>query len=220
MSRLISVDVECIANGKGHNDRRVAHVAVIDGETEEVLLNVKIRQRGHVESYLEPITGLSARDFDESIASNHVVSFAEMKEALDDILGDDVLLVGQGIDSDIAWLKLVQGQHFGVKRDLANDFKSWNPKYRNYNFHSLMATAETLLGLDMSGSHDPAIDALASVQLYKKFIQPGNDKLLKTAQSTMLRARKNLSVAKRLDYKCDGVCMAKFFKKKCFCGQP
>eukprot|EP00056_Hartaetosiga_gracilis_P022368 m.29851 g.29851 ORF g.29851 m.29851 type:complete len:221 (+) comp9605_c0_seq1:126-788(+) len=219
MSRLMSVDVECVANGRGHNDRCVAHVAVVDGESEEVVLDVKIRQTEEVFSYLEPITGLTAADFNESNPDNNIISMDELHVILKDILGDDVLLVGQGIDSDINWLSLRQGVHFEEKRDLAQDFKAFNPKYGRYNFHSLQATAETLLGVNMAGSHNPAIDAIVSIQLYKKFVRPGNKRTMKEAHKKLIRTRNRPSVAKQLDYQCDGVCMAKFFKKKCICGQ-
>ena len=70
--RVVSIDVECVANGTTHNDRAVAQIAIVDARTEQTLLNVYVKQEKPVVSYLTPLTGLT-----EQLLAERGVSFAE-----------------------------------------------------------------------------------------------------------------------------------------------
>ena len=66
---------------------------------------------------------------------------AEVKK----LLGPDVTLVGQGIECDIEWLQLKQGEDYGDSVDLGKMFKAYNTRYRNYSSFSLSHEVNTLL---------------------------------------------------------------------------
>merc|ERR1712187_734824 len=135
-------------------------------------------------------------------------------------LPKNAILVGQNIDSDIAWMKLTCGVDFADKVDIAQFFKGYNARYGNYCMHSLEHEARVLLGkTPPMEAHDPAWDAQESVELYKKAIgaEPGD---LLNMQQMLIAQRPFPSIAKRNNYQLDGVCMAKFMPKFCICGQP
>ena len=104
--------------------------------------------------------------------------------------------------------------------DLAEIFKTFNPRYGNTSFFSLRHEAQTLLGEGRIGaeSHCPADDARSSVLLYNKYVIESPQEL-EEAKKKLLRRRVEPSVAKVHDYNYEGVCMAKFYKAKCICGQ-
>ena len=137
--KYMSVDVECVATGIRHDARSVALVAVVD-QDERVLLKKKVKQTQAVVSYLTPLTGIRAGDLDDGEPLESVL--VEVKR----LLGPDVVLVGQGIKSDVTWLHLRQGEDFQSAVDLGEVFKTFNPRYSNYNFFSLSHEANTLLG--------------------------------------------------------------------------
>ena len=92
--RYIALDVECVATGRRHDDRDVALVAVVDAN-EQVILKRKVKPEKPVMSYLTPLTGLRKGDLDDGKRLSDVLR--EVK----DLLGRDVVLVGQGVKSDI-----------------------------------------------------------------------------------------------------------------------
>eukprot|EP00049_Salpingoeca_infusionum_P022678 m.8144 g.8144 ORF g.8144 m.8144 type:complete len:218 (-) comp5323_c0_seq1:217-870(-) len=213
LDNVLSIDVECVANGLGHNDRAPCLVAIVDGHG-RVLLRRSIIVEGGITSYLTPVTGIKEGDlvdahpFDVVLAEVHAY------------FSPETILVGQGIASDIKWMHLEEGTHFQKAVDLAEHFKAWHPRYNRFNHFSLNHTATTLLDHAVTAAHeahDPADDALWSIMLYREYVlQP---KKLDAARNKLLRTRAQPSVAKLLDYQCDGVCMAKFYKAKCICGQ-
>ena len=136
--KFVSVDVECVATGRRHDARSVALVAVVDQE-ERVLFKKKVKPTEEVVSYLTPLTGLCAGDLDDGEPLETVLG--EVKG----VLGPDVVIVGQGIQSDIAWLKLSEGRDYKSSVDLGALFKAYNPRYNRYNFFSLSHEANTLL---------------------------------------------------------------------------
>ena len=136
--RYMSVDVECVANGTRHDAREVCYVAVVDGQG-NVLLSKKVKPEGRVVSYLTPLTGVRKGDLDNGERLDNVI--VEVKA----LLGRDVTLVGQGVQSDIEWLKLQQGRDFADTVDLGKFFETYNPKYRNYSHFSLSHEANTLI---------------------------------------------------------------------------
>ena len=134
----MSIDVECVATGRSHNDREVCSVAVVDGK-EKVLLVKKVKPKSRVVSYLTPLTGVRSGDLDDADSLEDVV--LEVKA----LLGPDVVLVGQGIKSDIEWLGLKQGKDYASIIDLGEMFKTYNSRYGNFSYFGLSHEANTLI---------------------------------------------------------------------------
>ena len=166
-------------------------------------------------SYLTPLSGVKAKDLEGA------VSLEEAIEILKSNLPKDAILVGQNVDTDITWMQLKQGEDFTDFVDLAEVFKGYNARYNNYSYHSLLHEAMILLNLpdlDTAGEHDPAIDARLSVQLWEKVkFRPDQ---LKEMRQHLIRNRPKMSAAKCLNFRYEGVCMAKFYPAKCICGMP
>lgn len=183
--------------------------------SERVLFSAFVKPTKPVVSYLTPITGISASDLAGALPRG------EALQAVQQLLGPDVLLVGQSLQADVDWLCLVKGTHYHSLHDLAETFKAYSKRFSNHVFFSLEHTATVLLGMHMrqsGGGHDPALDALASVRLYQKYAT-GPRNQLDAARTQLLRNKAAPSVAKELNYTCDGVCMAAFYKAMCTCGQ-
>ena len=136
--RYIALDVECVATGRRHDDRDVCLVAVVDAN-EKVMYNKRVKPDKPVVSYLTPLTGVKAGDLDNGEKLSDVIK--EVKA----LLGRGVVLVGQGVKSDIKWLQLEQGQDYDSAVDLGDMFKTFNPRYGNQMFFSLSHEANTLL---------------------------------------------------------------------------
>ena len=134
----MSVDVECVASGVRHDARDVCFVAVVDGN-ERVLLSKKVKPEKPVVSYLTPLTGIRKGDLDRAEKLSDVI--AEVKA----LLGRDVVLVGQGIQSDIDWLHLRQGVDYAEKVELGEMFRTYNNRYGNYSYYTLSHEANTLI---------------------------------------------------------------------------
>ena len=212
---IMSVDVECVATGRGHSDRGVCRVAVVD-EKEHVLLNEYVKPDARIVSYFTPITGVQRGDLDNAKSLETVLAQVYAH------LSPNVTLVGQAIAGDIGWLQLKQGEHYKDVIDLSEVFAAYNPRYKNMNYFSLQHEANTLLdgeGLIDAGPHNPANDCIASIRLYKKYCVE-SPHLLESAKQQLLRNRPPSSFAKQHNYRYEGVCLAAFFPAKCICGQP
>ena len=61
---MYALDVECVATGKTHNDRAVAQIGLVDAYG-RCVLNVYVKPKKEVVSYLTPLTGLTAALIDE-----------------------------------------------------------------------------------------------------------------------------------------------------------
>ena len=70
----------------------------------------------------------------------------------------------------------------------------------------------------ISDTHSPVTDALASIQLVKKYY--GKPMMLNEAKKKLLQIRPSPSWVKRIGYNYEGVCLAGFAPNKCFCGAP
>eukprot|EP00040_Diaphanoeca_grandis_P005503 m.33117 g.33117 ORF g.33117 m.33117 type:complete len:218 (-) comp16761_c0_seq2:289-942(-) len=213
MSRILSLDVECVADGKGHNDRVPCWVAVVD-EKGTVLLDQKILVPKMV-SPLTEITGITQRML---VAEGRAKE--DVFKAVHDLLGADVTLVGQVIGGDCDWLDLVQGVHYSKLVDLAEEFKCWNTKYKSFNRFSLAQTVHGLLSKRsfQSSSHNPSEDAKCSMQLYREWIKPGKAQSGAKKLNQMKIQRKFPPVNRPTTI--DGVCMLAFRPNECTCGQP
>lgn len=144
--RYISVDVECVATGRRHDDRDVCFVAVVD-DSEKVLLKKKVKPEKRIVSYLTPLTGFRAGDLDDGEKLSDVI--ADVKR----ILGPDVVLIGQNVQSDIKWLQLEEGTDYGEKAELSVMFRAYNRRYGKDFTFSLQHEANTLLH---GGAQSPA----------------------------------------------------------------
>ena len=136
--RYIALDVECVATGRRHDDRDVSLVAIVD-ENEEVILQRKVKPEKRIVSYLTPLTGLQPGDLDDGERLSVVLRDVKA------LLGPDVVLVGQGVKSDIKWLKLEKGRDYDSEVDLGQMFKAYNSRYGNYSYFSLSHEANTLI---------------------------------------------------------------------------
>ena len=135
--RYVCIDVECVASGRRHDERVVALIVVVD-EKENVVLRRTVKQT-HVYNYLTTLTGLKPGDLDDGVPLEDAIRDVKA------IIGPDVVLVGQGIKSDIKWLHLKEGVDYKSFIDLAIMFKTYNQRYGNYSIFSLVHEANTLL---------------------------------------------------------------------------
>ena len=212
---IIAVDVECVATGRGHNDRGVCRVAVVD-HSERVLLNEYVKPDTRIVSYLTPITGVREGDLDNAKSLQTVLTQVYA------LLSPDVTLVGQRIANDMGWLHLIKGVHYKNAVDLSEVFATYNPRYKDMSYFSLQHEANTLLdgaGLTDVSPHNPANDCIASIRLYKKYCVK-SPHLLESAKQQLLRNRPPPSLVKQHNYRYEGVCLAAFYPAKCICGQP
>eukprot|EP01134_Creolimax_fragrantissima_P005728 CFRG5728T1 len=213
---MYSMDVECVATGTGHAARYPCLVVVVNYALERVL-TCYIKPDVPVFNYLTEITGVKEGDLDEGEPLENVV------EKVKSILGPDAWLVGQSIASDIKWMKLEKGKDYQDVVELSQALSAFNPKFNNYSFFSLEHEALVLLGVDLSakGYHDPAEDAQASMELFKRFVEYGDSAtatLLEMAKENLIRVRTKPSMAKRNNYNMHGICMAAFYPPACVCG--
>ena len=136
--RYLALDVECVATGTRHDDLDVCLVAVVD-VNEEVIFKRKVKPEKCIVNYLTPLTGLQLGDLDDGEKLSVVLRDVKA------LLGPDVVLVGQGLKSDIKWLQLEQGKDYDSVVDLAQIFKIYNSHYGNYLYFSLSHEANTLI---------------------------------------------------------------------------
>ncbi|GMI34698.1 hypothetical protein TrCOL_g11707 [Triparma columacea] len=197
---VYSIDVECVASGRGHRDRVVGRIAMVDSDCNLVydrIVNPKL-DGVTVVSYLERLTGLKKEICDEGVDLKTAV------EGLKEKLPNNALLVGQGIHHDIEWLSLKEGIDFARKFDIADMFKLRVkdkivdglsvPRYR---FFSLRHTVLALMGVDMqSADHNPVDDAAFSVKLFLKY-KDAEEGLLKAVRESVSRAQVTRSFADR-----------------------
>lgn len=210
--KYFSVDVECVATGRRHDERSVALVAVVDKD-ENVLLKAKVKQDNPVFSYLTPLTGLREGDLDDGEQLDDVIRKVKA------LFGPDVVLVGQVIQSDITWLKLEEKRDFESSVDLSELFKTDNPHYGDYNYYSLSHEANTLIQSGMiTEQHDPVVDAIASIQLFKRYYN--NPALLDEAKQKLLNSHPPTSWMKMNKYRYEGVCLAGHYPRNCSCVAP
>ena len=215
---VYSLDVECVAIGKTHRneDRYTAKFALVD-EAGKLICTCMIKPEKPVVSYLTPLSGLRASNF--SASDSDLPSAIEL---LKRHLPKEAILVGQKIGHDIEWMQLKRGTDFQDSIDLAEVFKgAWIPKYNNFTYHSLLHEAQHVLKistLDASKEHDPTMDATLSIQLWNKVKEDPSK--LPQYQQMLTRNRPSQSVAKRLDWRYEGVCLSQFNRSKCICGLP
>ncbi len=211
---VFCVDVECAATSKRHSDRTPISVA-LSNEKEEVVFYCCIKPKEPVFSYLTPLTGVTEKDLINARPLEDVVH--EIRHALR-AFEPLPLLVGNGIENDIRWLELVKGEDFSDSVDLAEMFKAWNPKYRQFNKYSLAHLCRQLLGANIADIHCPKEDAVLSIRLYNRY---KDDKQgLEQAKNSMVGKVAPTTFVKKNNYRYEGVCMAAYYPEKCSCDAP
>jgi DNA polymerase III epsilon subunit-like protein len=215
---VYSVDVECVATGPGHNDRSPGEIALVD-EKGRAVFHRYVAVDVPVVSYLTELTGLTAAKI-AAAKDSEVSSLSSAIEDLRRVLPGNAVLVGSSIESDIRWLGLEAGRDFAHAVDLTKLFECYSPPMgrsppRPVRF-SLRALALRLLGMRnfQVDEHDPTIDARVSVRLYMEFARSEQ-----AWQAATRRLRVLLPASTKIPAVIDGVCMRKFAKKECTCGQ-
>jgi DNA polymerase III alpha subunit (gram-positive type) len=213
-SPYYSIDVEAVATGPRHNERAVAHVAVVDAN-ENVLLNVYVKPEKKIFSCLTALTGVTREAIEE-----HGIPLSEAIALVKQVLHKDAILVGQAVLKDVQWMRLKDGEDFKELADLAQLWKVWNQHYMNWAFHSLQHKAKALLAVPVIEPHHPAMDALLGVRLYalyKYFEAQPNQQAMDIARMQILSVPTEPSFAK-VNPVVEGACMG--YKKSCKCGAP
>jgi RNA exonuclease 4 len=207
-----AIDVECVATGTSHDARAVAHVAIVD-QWCRLILNVYVKPKTKVVSYLPDLTGLSKEVVDGGISLEACIALVKK------VLPSSAILVGQSVTKDIEWLSLKEGVDFAGVIDLNGLWRVFHPSYKNYSYFSLHHKSKCLLGYDHVGPHHPITDALISMQLYNLYTQLEHyPSELNAAYSCLLQTPQSDSFSKKVDGIYEGVCMGQ--KKTCKCGDP
>jgi hypothetical protein len=218
---LFSIDVECVADGTGHNDRTPCEIAMVDGEGNPVFHRY-IDVRPYVVSYLTEVTGLS----EDTLASASAERVSSLERAIADLkaaLPPTAVLVGSSVSSDIRWLGLEEGKDFSAAVDLVRVFELPAPAAdpsspgggRAVRF-SLRALALRLLRQTgfQDTSHDPMEDARVSVTLYTRFASTRE-----AWEKAIALLRVSAPTTSKVPASIEGVCMRKYQRNQCTCGQ-
>ena len=107
-------------------------VAVVDAN-EKVIIKRKVKPEKTYCQLPNSLDWCTPRDFDDGKRLSVVLR--EVKA----LLGSDVVLVGQGVKSDIKWLQLEEGKDYNSFVDL---FKAYNSRFDNYSYFSLNHEAQ------------------------------------------------------------------------------
>jgi hypothetical protein len=189
---------------------------------------------GNIFDYMEDLTGV------DEAALREAVSLQSGLRSVHAVLNASCLLVGWGVQNDIEWLNLVEGQHYaraldimdwfvvpGMNRETGEHFQRRFP---------LGHVAYVLLGMEMrigEKAHDPNLDASATLKLYHKFCARTNaTDLFPFGLSTHCESGKIREAMKKVaSVKIDskhrssteptpkGVCRSAYDPSKCVCGK-
>jgi len=206
--RVCSLDVECAAIGRGHDDLSPCRISLVD-EKCQVLLDVVINT-DNLHSPLTPVTGLTANDLRKGI------TLKQGLEQLYKLLTSKTTLVGQFIGQDCFWCSLVEGVHYEKLVDLSQCLRIWAVKLNRFLYFSLDRAAYGLLGVESAFPHCPVRDATVSIQIYQQYVKTGELELAKRILQNCLRLR---LFPRRVKPRLMSVCCGKFNKKYCTCHQ-
>jgi len=206
----LSVVVECVATGRTHNDRAVAHVALVDEEL-NVALNIYIKPDEDVVSYLQIITQLDKETIDK-----YGFEADEAMRIIREAIPPDCCLVGHNVARHIGRLGLKKGVHYRDSLDLKECWRVWNKNFSDYTKFSLNHESSVLLNLRSSG-HVPndAILQMRVLQLYMAERQ--NPEQLHTRRKKLMATPVERAIHKRYPM-IEGVCLG--LRKNCQCGSP
>ena len=148
-----------------------------------------VKPSGHVENYLEPLTGLNKALIDQHgmpleqvtppptdstrflLICNLTLSptldlLFQAMTILRQHLPKNAVLVGQNIKKDVEWLELQEGVDFGAMLDLSALFRVWNAKYSSFTYFGLDHASTCCLGQANDGAaHNAVTDAVKSMQV-------------------------------------------------------
>ncbi|CAF0817896.1 unnamed protein product [Adineta steineri] len=212
-SRILSIDVECVATSHTHDGRAPCSVAIVDEQC-QIIYTSLINPTEKVVSDLYPFTGLRMKDLLQAPTLDEV-----LKE-IHPLFDATTTIVGQSPKNDIEWLKLEKDVHYAQIIDLSDWFKTVNARYGSISCFSLAHEASTLLGIDLNAGngHLATQDAKASMQLYLKY--KDNESGKETARRLLLKTRPGITPAKACNYNYESVCLAGYFPQKCSCNRP
>lgn len=206
----LSLVVECVATGTKHTDRAVAHVALVD-EDHAVKLNVYVKPKEEIVSYLKVITQLDKEPLDK-----YGLEPEEAMKIIKECIPPNAVLVGHNIGRHITRLGLKKGVNYRDSLDLADCWRVWNQNFSDYTKFSLNHESSVLLKLRSSG-HVPndAILQMRILQLYLK--ERDNPEQLHTRRRELMSTPVEKAIHKRFPI-IDGVCVG--LRKNCKCGAP
>ena len=100
-SKIVSIDVECVANEPGHLDRTPCRICIVNEDLDDIIL---VDEKDIVDD-LFAIHGLKPEDLKKGISSGKAL--AKVWEILVKLQKEKgVILVGAGIQHDIEWCQL------------------------------------------------------------------------------------------------------------------
>merc|ERR1719336_3140411 len=206
----VSVVVECVATGRTHNDRAVAHVALVDEEL-NVALNIYIKPDEDVVSYLQIITQLDKETIDK-----YGFQADEAMRIIREAIPPDCCLVGHNVARHIGRLGLKKGVHYRDSLDLKECWRVWNKNFSDYTKFSLNHESSVLLNLRSSG-HVPN-DAILQMRVLQLYMSERHDpEQLHTRRKKLMATPVERAVHKRYPM-IEGVCLG--LRKNCQCGSP
>ena len=214
--KYISLYVEYIANGFGHNDRIPCWIIMSDFNNQiiynEMIDPNKSRSLYDITSTLEPITGININMLHENGIS-HNKAISKLKNLLD----DETVLIGHNIHIDILKLGLQVDYHYKNYIDLKTEFKTatkYGNKIKNKYF-SFEQEKEILLNITkkVNKIDIPQITML----IFKNWIKPGETKKNR-AKKKLIQNSNHIKNNNEI-FVIDGVCCATYRKDKCICSQ-
>ena len=210
----ISLNVEYIANGFGHNDRIPCWIIMSDYGG-NIIFNEKInpnlsRKLYEVVSTLEPITGITM-----NILEKEGQSYNKVMTDLKNILDKDVVLIGHNIDIDVIKLGLEPGKDYKNYIDIAMEFRTAR-KYGNFIKNKYFSiNQEKYILLDIKEEFSNLLDdAKVTMSLFKKWIKPGETKKARAKKKLIDSKFTTINTDK---FVIDGVCCSPYRKDKCIC---
>jgi len=211
---IFSIDVECVASGTRHNDRVTAQIALVD-QKGETICNIYVTPNVKVESYLTPLTGLTAE-----ILAEKGTTLTLAMQTLRQKLPTNAVLVGQNIRKDVEWLGLEESTDFDSMVDLVALLKVWNPKFRNHSYFGLDHYASVWLNESREDgeAHDAVTDARKSVLLFNEYVKVMHDKEAMMAIWTKVLYTKVIPSFSKKNPTYEGCCQGN--KRTCVCGAP
>ncbi|KAJ8601907.1 hypothetical protein CTAYLR_002695 [Chrysophaeum taylorii] len=209
-----ALDVECVATGPTHRDRAVAQIGLVD-EQLRVVLNLFVKPKAPVVSYLTPLTGIT-----RELIDSQGIAIEEAVAALKTRLPVSAVLVGTNVGQDATWLGLKTPSDFASLLDLSPLFKVWDPARRKFAYFGQDHLAKCWLGHPRPPgvSHDAVGDAATSMMLLHAFLTVRRDpaRLAMLHHATLNTPRDPSFAARHPVF--EGVCQGNL--QTCKCNAP
>ena len=108
---IVSVDVECVANGPGHLDRTPCRIAIVNENLKVLMDDIVFVDTKKIVDDMSAVHGLTAEDLKKGMSlETALLKVWDILIKLQKEKG--VILVGAGIQHDIEWCQLKQNVHF------------------------------------------------------------------------------------------------------------